>query len=95
MKQTKIERHTAELITNLINGKKLRVQILIRKKEFSKQRELPINTDELIENVEAQSFSEHQAHKIHAMGDSFYQILCLFGHDKYSEFVRKHEDFDK
>ena len=53
MKQTKIERHTAELLANLVNGKKLRVQILIRKKEFSKQRELPVNTETLIENVES------------------------------------------
>ena len=80
LKPTKIEKHTAELLANLIHGKNLRVQILLRKNEFDKHKQkLPIDTEALIENVEAQTLNERYTKQINAMGDTFYQILCLFG----------------
>ena len=75
---TKLENGVADALSNLIEPKKLVIQILIRKKEFTSQR-LSIGTDALVENVEAQSLNEQNANKIESMGEDYYQVLCLFG----------------
>ena len=57
MPQTKIEKFATEQLTKLVQNKKLRVQIFIRKTEFEK---LGLETDVKIleENIKAQVLNE-------------------------------------
>jgi len=55
--QTKIEKFATEQLTKLVQNKKLRVQIFIRKTEFEKLG-LETNVKILEENIKAQVLNE-------------------------------------
>lgn len=57
MPQTKIEKFATEQLTKLVQNKKLRVQIFIRKTEFEKLG-LETNVKILEENIKAQVLNE-------------------------------------